>query len=99
MKSSDPNRIHRDIVKSLESAVDDLLQELNTEVRRATPKRSGYASKQWRYSRPYDTGYTGTVIENRASYIALLDAGSSKQAPDGIVEPALKRLLRRQRKL
>lgn len=99
MRTQDYNRIVRDMKNSIEGAVDDLFQDINTEVKRTTPKRTGYASRQWRYSRPYRYGYTGTVIENRASYIGVLDKGSSRQAPNGIVEPVLRNITRRRRKL
>jgi hypothetical protein len=99
VRSNNPDRIFRDIESSMERAVDDLLQDINRDVKVQTPKRTGYASRQWRYSNPYVLGYTGTVIENRASYIALLDNGYSKQAPRGIVDPVIQKLQRRKRRL
>ena len=99
MRSRNPDRIFSDLEKSLERAVDELFTDINTEVKRQTPKRTGYAAKQWQYSRPYRLGYTGSVIENRASYIAVLDRGSSRQAPNGIVDPVISRLTRRTRRL
>ena len=98
MRSSDPKRIIDHIEDSLERAVDTFLTDINKDIKQATPKSTGYAARQWRYSRPYTFGYDGTVIENRASYIAILDQGSSRQAPDGMTEPVISRALKRVRR-
>lgn len=55
-----------------------------------TPKDSGNARRK--------TKLKGNVIEARYPYARVLDKGSSKQAPRGMVEPTIKffeRLLRR----
>lgn len=95
---------------AFERAVDDLLTDINTTVKQQTPKASGYASRQWRYVRPYIFGYEGAIIENMAPYIGILDGGrrydassgkmvGSKQAPDGIVDPVVSDLVKRNRKI
>lgn len=96
---------------SFERAVDDLLTDINTTVKQHTPvapKNGGYAKRQWKYTRPYRFGYEGPVIENRAPYIAILDGGrryeggkmvGSTQAPDGIVDPVVSDLVKRNRKI
>ena len=99
MKSNRADDIFNDMTRKLEGAVDDLLSELNTQAKQTTPRRSGRAANGWRYSRRYKLGYAGTVIENRVPYIAILDDGYSRQAPNGIIQPAFDRILRRHRKL
>lgn len=99
LRSSDPGKIHKDITRSLGRSVDELFQDINTQLARVTPKRSGRASRGWRYTPRYSLGYTGALIENSVPYITRLDAGYSKQAPTGIVQPVLDRYIRRNKKI
>lgn len=95
VRSSSADVIFKDIEASLERAVRDLIQELNTTARQDTPRRTGRAARGWRVGSPYKLGSTQTVLENQVPYIGLLEMGYSRQAPDGIIEPALDRLTRR----
>ena len=99
MRSSNPDTIFRDIERSIERAVDSLFSDINTESRKITPIRTGYARSQWRRTGKYRLGDTGVQVENTAPYIAILDDGSSRQAPAGIVQPVLNKLLRRRTRL
>ena len=100
VRSTDPNRIFADINRSLERAVDSIFEEINNQVRALTPIRTGRARSGWRkVVGKYRIGDSGVIIENPISYIGILDQGSSKQAPNGIVKPVLTRVLRRRTKL
>ena len=89
------NVVFRDIIVTVERSVNLFLGQLNRDVARATPKRSGTAQRGWRKIADYKVGRTTTVIENRVPYIGLLEMGYSKQAPRGMLGPVLNRLTRR----
>ena len=95
VRSRSADVIYSDIENSLERAVRDLVDQLNTVARRDTPRRTGRAARGWRVGSPYILGRTQIVLENQVPYIGLLEMGYSRQAPDGIIEPALDTLTRR----
>lgn len=99
MRSRNPDIIFRDIEKSIERAVDSLFTDINRDSRKITPIRTGYARSQWRKTGKYRLGETGVQVENTAPYIAILDTGTSRQAPAGIVQPVLTKLLRRRTRI
>jgi hypothetical protein len=99
LRSSDDRDISRDIRQSLGRAVDELFTDINTELAKVTPKLSGTASRGWRYTTRYRLGYAGVLIENSVPYITRLDAGSSRKAPNGIVQPVLNKYIRRRNKI
>lgn len=90
----------KDIIDKLERSVNRFIQQLNIEVAKLTPIRSGRARRGWRVIAEYTIRSNNTrVIENRVPYIGLLEMGYSKQAPNGMLGPALTRLSRRTYKL
>lgn len=89
----------RDIERKLERAVDHFFVLLNRDSKRITPIRTGRARAGWRKTGKYRLGDTGVIIENLVPYIGVLDQGSSRQAPDGIVQPTLDKMLKRRNKL
>ena len=99
MRSRNPDVIFRDIERSIERAVDTLFSDINRDSRKLTPIRTGFARSQWRKTGKYRLGETGVKVENLAPYIAILDTGTSRQAPAGIVQPVLDQLLRRRTRL
>ena len=69
---------------------------LQAEIVRETPKRTGRAQRSWtKPERVVKDNYNVTITENRLEYIGPLDEGSSKQAPNGIVQPAIDKITRR----
>lgn len=98
-RSSNPNDIFNHIRKSLERDVDRLLVDINTDAERNTPKKTGRAARGWRYTPRYRLGYAGSIIENRVSYIGILEQGHSRQAPNGMLRPAITNNIRRRRKI
>tara|TARA_R110000796_G_scaffold51270_4_gene120844 strand:+ start:1043 stop:1351 length:309 start_codon:yes stop_codon:yes gene_type:complete len=69
-------------------------QDLFNTIKGKTPVRSGRAKKGWRLKKQNDTAYK---VSNSVSYISLLDAGKSKQAPRGMTRPALREVLAKSR--
>lgn len=70
--------------------------ELQREIVRTTPKRTGRAMRSWtKPDRVADDNYNATITESRLEYIGPLDEGHSKQAPNGIVQPAIDKITRR----
>lgn len=92
-----------DVLKHLfdtvERSINQFIRELNIEIARLTPIRSGAARRGWRVIGEYKLRGNTRVIENRVPYIGLLEAGYSKQAPNGMLGPALTRLNRRKYKI
>jgi len=99
VRSSNPKTISRDLNRSLERAIDSLISDINTDARDITPVKSGFARSQGRRTGSYRIGDTGVIVENRAPYIGILDRGSSRQAPNGIMTPVLNKLSKRRTRL
>ena len=107
VRSSNPNKIFRDIEKQLGRAVNETIEEINTIAIKETPVDTGYAKSRWRTVGRYKLGDTMNVIDNNATYIGILDGvmgtPTSSQAPAGIINPKLNNNIRsitnRRRKL
>lgn len=98
MRSSDHKKIFGDIEGSLEREIQDIVQAINTSVKRTTPVQSGRARRGWRTTGRYKLGKSSQVMENLVPYIGILDRGSSRQAPNGIVDPGVRKIISRRRK-
>jgi len=103
MRSSDPNKIMSDMERSLERDLNELIDELNTQVKRQTPIDTGRARRGWVKKGRYNLGRSKTVLENMVPYIGVLDGQTdrgytSKQAPNGIVEPSIDAIINRRQK-
>lgn len=84
-------KLKEEIEADLGSFNDDLLRELKAQ----TPVQSGRARRGWTSnSNPSLSKPKDILASNRVPYIDRLDEGSSQQAPDGIVEPAMQKALR-----
>jgi len=66
----------------------DLVREAFGIARSITPRRSGKARRAWRL----EGRGKNTEAVNQVPYIERLDQGSSRQAPQGILKPTVKRL-------
>lgn len=77
--------IGRDFSRFNSDFVDNLKSE--------TPIRSGTARRGWqnRYTGNIGRSSKYLLASNRVPYIEVLEEGSSRQAPDGIIEPALRK--------
>tara|TARA_B100000029_G_scaffold513459_1_gene613147 strand:- start:663 stop:968 length:306 start_codon:yes stop_codon:yes gene_type:complete len=78
--------------KALERSVEKLLNEVADKTKSVaqanTPKRSGYARKNWTKKKDDD----GFSVANRTPYIQYLEKGTSKQAPQGITKPTVRKI-------
>ena len=71
-------------------AVNSALKDLTDTSAKKTPVDTGRARRGWRKVADFKfNGSSQTVIRNDVPYIGVLDKGSSKQAPEGIVGPAV----------
>lgn len=88
----------RDLLKEVNQDLGQFFDSLNNELAAGTPVASGRARRGWRVTGNPQIGsgaITRVVIQNPVPYIAVLDQGTSRQAPNGIVEPAVRRTTRR----
>ena len=99
VRSSNPKVIFNDIERSLGRAIDALFSDINRDARDITPIRTGRARAGWRKVSTYRIGDVGVIVENPVPYIGVLDRGSSRQAPNGIIQPVLSKLLTRRTRL
>ena len=70
----------------------DYNKELLENLKKNTPKgQTGNARRGWKtkYSNEIGKKRNYDLVENKVPYIGVLDTGSSTQAPNGIVKPAL----------
>lgn len=85
-----PN-LSRKYEERLGAFVESVMAETLQAASKFTPKRSGSAARAW------ETRGQGknTTVENHKPYIERLEAGSSGQAPRGILSPTLQEIRRR----
>lgn len=85
-------------IKQLQAEIDTDLSKFVkryvTELKATTPIRTGRARNNW--VNTYDGSKLGNggkinIARNKTPYIGVLDKGSSRQAPKGIVQPALQK--------
>ena len=81
----------KDAQKQIERVIDQVSNDIVVVARANTPIRLGKARNGWKKRRLTK----GAVIENKVIYIDKLEGGSSKQAPQGILEPTLREITRR----
>jgi hypothetical protein len=74
-----------DLKKQLTQMVTDLGQTTLQEARGKTPVKTGYARSKWTKTQTKDN----FEVANRVPYIERLEAGASRQAPQGIIGPTL----------
>jgi hypothetical protein len=76
------------LTKELKLTVAQLADEVLVDVKSNTPIRSGNARRNWNKKVTTDN----FVVSNRVPYIERLEAGASKQAPNGIIGPTLSQI-------
>ena len=95
---SESKSFMRNFRREIESDINAFKSELNKQLVAGTPVRTGKARHGWEELTAFRlTGQTQTLIQNRLPYIGVLNAGSSRQAPRGIVDPAFDRAIRRRK--
>lgn len=92
-KSETFKQLRAEIGRDLSTFVNDYIQQLKN----TTPVKSGKAQKGWTktFTGKLNTSGVTNIARNDVPYITKLDAGSSIQAPRGIVEPALNKTRRK----
>ena len=71
--------------RSLREFIKDLADEIEIAAKKNTPIKSGNARRNW----TKQVTDKRATIENKVPYIGRLEAGASKQAPNGILKPTL----------
>ena len=84
------SKLKRDIQKFTAKVA----QTFYEEVSRVTPIDRGRARRGWKLQRAGEK----YVVENKVPYINVLEEGHSKQAPNGMIKPAIRQTLRRIKK-
>ena len=74
--------------KNIQSMLDDVKDKTIQVVKANTPKRSGRARNNWSGKNTRK----GFEVKNSTPYIGVLNKGSSKQAPTGIIKPTVGKL-------
>jgi hypothetical protein len=95
-----------DLTRGINNDLRVFAQEFLQNLKTTTPIRSGFARSKWvsTYSgKGIGSGGKIPIAKNDASYIGVLDGRSprgfwSSQAPQGVVEPALKKTKLKSRK-
>tara|TARA_B100001057_G_C22854223_1_gene952129 strand:+ start:2846 stop:3151 length:306 start_codon:yes stop_codon:yes gene_type:complete len=82
IRTKDDNFVEKTIAKTINRFMADAFDIVKSE----TPIDTGNARRNWRKKNK------GRKVENRVPYIARLNEGHSKQARDGIAEPAIEKL-------
>jgi hypothetical protein len=76
---------------SIEQEVSRVADVILDEAKKATPIRSGRARRNW----TKNVRRQDFTVENTVPYIGRLEEGYSKQAPNGITAPTIRRAKRR----
>lgn len=74
-----------DLTKDLSAFVKKVAEDAFDSAKKNTPVRTGNARRNW----TKDIKEKSATIQNRVPYIERLEAGASRQAPQGILKPTL----------
>jgi hypothetical protein len=78
----------RKLSQELKKTIQELADEVFVDVKANTPVRSGNARSKWTKK----VTENNFQVTNRVPYIERLEAGASKQAPNGIIGPTLSQI-------
>ena len=94
--STDPKKVMKNLKEDIEEDLDSLTDYFLQQLKAHTPVQSGRAKRGWRKANSPDISKgKEALVVNRVPYIGELDAGKSRQAPNGIVAPAMKKALKK----
>jgi hypothetical protein len=71
--------------KTLSTFVAQLATDVETEIKKNTPIKTGNARRNWQKT----VGSKTFDVTNKVPYIERLEAGASRQAPKGMIGPTL----------
>ncbi len=74
--------------KAVQKVITDIKDQTIRTAKSHTPVRSGFAKSQWKKK----STSTGFSVSNSVDYIQFLDKGSSRQAPQGITKPTVRKM-------
>lgn len=74
--------------KTLQMTLSQVADEVEKTAKSKTPVKTGYTKSKWNKR----VSKQDFEVSNRVPWIERLEAGSSKQAPQGIIGPTLKTL-------
>lgn len=93
------NSIKKELYAEIGTGLSKFAHDFANELRRTTPIDTGRARKGWvnAYQKgSFSSGKTVPLARNKVPYIGVLDSNkTSRQAPKGIVEPALRNTTRK----
>lgn len=97
---AESNKAMKSLNTEINTYLDTVFKDLKNELTKRTPIRSGNARRGWRQTGRYDINNTGVqeVLRNDVPYVGLLEEGRSKQAPQGMIGPAVDAVNRRNNK-
>jgi HK97 gp10 family phage protein len=73
------------LARTLKEFVQVLADDIEATAKKNTPIKTGNARRNW----TKQVTETKAVIKNKVPYIERLEAGASRQAPQGILKPTL----------
>lgn len=81
----------RKLTSEMDKRLDAFFNDLTEGVKEETPVKTGRAQRGWDKVAKYKVGEKSrqVIIRNDVPYSPFLDKGSSRQAPNGMVKPAL----------
>ena len=90
--ASNPKSVIRDLEREIGRDFSSTVNELHRNLQSTTPVQSGRARRGWQKTYSGNLPQGQTIIErNHTDYIGVLDTGTSQQAPQGIVIPAIRK--------
>lgn len=89
---SEADKVIRQLNVEIDTDLSTFVTQYVATLRQTTPIKSGRARNGWQQT--YQKGNVGKgkpipIAKNNVPYIGILDEGSSRQAPQGIVKPSL----------
>jgi len=95
---SEADKTIRQLKAEIDTDLSKFAQQYLSQLRQTTPVLTGRARQGWQSTfrkKLVGNGKDIPIARNNVPYIGVLDTGSSRQAPNGIVEPALRKTRKR----
>lgn len=95
---SETRKTIRELSTEINTDLSKFVKDYISTLKTTTPIRTGRARNGWQSTfqrKSIGKGGTIPIAKNDVPYIGVLDDGSSRQAPTGIVEPALRKTRKR----
>lgn len=95
---SEARKTMRELSTEINTDLSKFVKDYVSTLKTTTPIRTGRARNGWQNTfqrKSIGKGGTIPIAKNDVPYIGVLDDGSSRQAPTGIVEPALRKTRKR----